>query len=169
MTKKLIFLCGPNGVGKSSTGREFVNHMEYSAFIDSDICALRNPFIDPEGISLGKQFMQYMLSKYLESSQYKYIVWAYGFHGHRKSNFIKIMAALRELKAEFDFMPIILTCDLDENIKRMKCDNRDEARIDGAIRNTRTIYDEYPFPFVDITNLSIKETVDELKEITIKP
>jgi len=50
-----------------------------------------------------------MLSKYLESPQYKYIVWAYGFHGHRKSNFIKIMAALRELKAEFDFMPIILT------------------------------------------------------------
>jgi len=80
VAKKLIFICGPNGVGKSSTGRELINYIENSAFVDSDLCALRNPFIDTEGICLGKQFMQYMLAKYMESSQYECIIWAYGFH-----------------------------------------------------------------------------------------
>lgn len=66
MAKKLIFICGPNGVGKSSTGRELINKLENSAFVDSDLCAIRNPFISNEGI--GKQIMLFMMTKYLESS-----------------------------------------------------------------------------------------------------
>lgn len=165
MSKKLIFICGPNGVGKSSTGRELINYIENSAFVDSDLCALRNPFINPEGIDIGRQFMQFMLTKYMESSLYESIVWSYGFHGHRKANFVEIMTQLRQLKIEFDFVPIILTCDLDENVKRMKCDNRDEARIDRAITNTRIIYQEYPFPSINTTKLTLTETVNEIKRL----
>lgn len=165
MGKKLIFICGPNGVGKSSTGRELINYIENSAFVDSDLCALRNPFINPEGIDIGRQFMQFMLTKYMESSLYESVIWAYGFHGHRKANFVEIMMELRQLKIEFDFIPIILTCDLDENVKRMKCDNRDETRIDRAIKNTRIIYHEYPFPSIDTTKLTLTETVYEIKRL----
>ncbi len=85
MAKKLIFICGPNGVGKSSTGRELITFIENSAFVDSDLCALRNPFINTEGIDIGRQFMQFMLTKYLESQLYENIIWAYGFHGHIKA------------------------------------------------------------------------------------
>lgn len=163
MAKKLIFICGPNGVGKSSTGRELIGYIENSAFVDSDLCSLRNPFIITEGIDIGRQFMQFMLTKYLESSLYESIIWAYGFHGHRKANFREIMIKLRELNIDFDFIPIILTCDLDVNIKRMKCDNRDEARINRAINNTRIIYNDYPFPTINTTKLTLKETVYEIK------
>lgn len=163
MAKKLVFICGPNGVGKSSTGREFISNIENSAFVDSDLCALRNPFLNTEGIDIGKQFMLFMLTKYLECSLYETIIWAYGFHGHRKANFTEIMKKLRELNKDFDFIPIILTCNLDENIKRMKCDNRDEARIDRAINKTRIIYNDYPFPSINTTKLTLKETVYEIK------
>lgn len=162
MAKKLIFICGPNGVGKSSAGRELIGYIENSAFVDSDLCAQRNPFLNAEGIDIGRQFMLFMLTKYLESSLYESIIWAYGFHGHRKSNFRDIMIELRELNIDFDFIPIILTCDLDENIKRMRCDNRDEARIDRAINNTRIIYKDYPFPSINTTQLTLKETVYEI-------
>jgi hypothetical protein len=165
VAKKLVFICGPNGVGKSSTGREFISYIENSAFVDSDLCALRNPFIITEGIDIGRQFMLFMLTKYLESSLYETIIWAYGFHGHRKDSFTEIMEKLRELNMDFDFVPIILTCDLDENIKRMKCDNRDEARIDRAINNTRIIYNDYPFPSINTTKLTLKETVYEIKRL----
>ena len=165
MSKKLIFICGPNGVGKSTTGRNLISYIENSAFVDSDLCALRNPFIITEGIDIGRQFMLYMLTKYLESSSYENIIWAYGFHGHRKSNFRDIMIELRKLNIEFDFIPIILTCDLVENIKRMKYDNRDEARIDRAINNTRMIYNDYPFPSINTTKLTLIETVYEVKKI----
>lgn len=40
------------------------------------------------------------------------------------------MMELRKLNVGFDLIPIILTCDLDENIKRMKHDNKDDARIE---------------------------------------
>jgi hypothetical protein len=75
------------------------------------------------------------------------------------------MKKLRELNMDFDFMPIILTCDLDENIKRMKYDNRDEARIDRAINNTRIIYNDYPFPSINTTKLTLRETVYEIKRL----
>lgn len=65
MAKKLIFICGPNGVGKSTTGGELISHIDNSAFVDSDLCALRNPFINNEGIDIGRQFMQFILTKYL--------------------------------------------------------------------------------------------------------
>jgi thymidylate kinase len=165
VAKKLIFICGPNGVGKSSTGRELISYIENSAFVDSDLCALRNPFIITEGIDIGRQFMLFMLTKYLESSLYETIIWSYGFHGHRKANFTEIMKELRELNMDFDFIPIILTCDLDENIHRMKCDNRDQARIDRAINNTRIIYNDYPFPSINTTKLTLKETVYEIKRL----
>ena len=165
MAKKLIFICGPNGVGKSTTGRELFSNIDNSTFVDSDLCALRNPFINDEGIDIGRQFMQFMLTKYLESSSYESIIWAYGFHGHRKDNFKQIMIELRKLNIEFDFIPIILTCDLEENIRRMQCDNRDEPRIDRAIKNTRTIYNNYPFPSINTTKFTLKEAVDEIKKI----
>lgn len=79
MAKKLVFICGPNGVGKSSTGREFISNIENSAFVDSDLCALRNPFLNTEGIDIGKQFMLFMLTKYLECSLYETIIWAMDF------------------------------------------------------------------------------------------
>lgn len=165
MAKKLIFICGPNGVGKSTTGRELISNIENSAFVDSDLCALRNPFLNTEGIDIGRQFMLFMLTKYLECSIYETIIWAYGFHGHRKANFTEIMKKLREVNRDFDFIPIILTCDLDENIKRMKSDNRDEARIERAINNTRIIYKDYPFPSINTTKLTLKETVYEVKSL----
>lgn len=162
MAKKLIFICGPNGVGKSTTGRELINYINNSAFVDSDLCALRNPFIITEGIDIGRQFMQFMLTKYLESTLYESIIWSYGFHGHRKANFIEIMAELRKLNIKFDFIPIILTCDLEENIRRMRRDNRDEPRIDRAIKNTRMIYNKYQFPCINTTKLTLKEAVHEI-------
>lgn len=167
MTKKLIYICGPNGVGKSSTGRELVNCIEASAYVDSDLCALRNPFIHSEGIDIGMQIMQFMLIKYLESSTYNNIIWSYGFHSHRKDNFDMIMIELRKLNVKFDFMPILLTCDLDENIKRMNHDNRDDARIERAIQNTREIYNNYPFPTINTTNMTIKDAAREIKKIIL--
>ena len=165
MSKKLIFICGPNGVGKSSTCRELVNCLEESAYVDSDLCNLRNPFIHTEGIDIGRQLMQFMLTKYLECSTYNNVIWSYGFHGHRKDSFDKIMIELRKLDVDFEFMPIILTCDLDENINRMNNDNRDDARIERAIGNTREIYNDYPFPIINTTNMTLKEVVNELKKM----
>jgi len=165
MSKKLIFICGPNGVGKSSTCRELVNCLEESAYVDSDLCNLRNPFIHTEGIDIGRQLMQFMLTKYLECSTYNNVIWSYGFHGHRKDSFDKIMIELRKLDVDFEFMPIILTCDLDENINRMNNDNRDDARIERAIGNTREIYNDYLFPTINTTNMTLKEVVNELKKM----
>ena len=167
MRKKLIFICGPNGVGKSSTCRELVNCLEESAYVDSDLCNLRNPFIHTEGIDIGRQLMQFMLTKYLEGSTYNNVIWSYGFHGHRKDSFDKIMIELRKLDVDFEFMPIILTCDLDENINRMNNDNRDDARIERAIGNTREIYNAYHLPRINTTNMTLKEAVYELKEMII--
>ena len=47
----------------------------------------------------------------------------------------------------------------------MKRDNRDEPRIDRAIKNTRIIYNNYPFACINITKLSLKEVVYEIIKV----
>jgi regulator of PEP synthase PpsR (kinase-PPPase family) len=75
---------------------------------------------------------------------------------------------MKELEAEgipFLFIPIILECELDENIKRAKADNRDFQRIEYGIKNTRELYKQYDYPRIDVTNLTVDETVDKLIEL----
>lgn len=75
------------------------------------------------------------------------------------------MIELRKSNVDFDFMPITLTCDLDENFKRMDSDNRDDARIERANRNTREIYNNYSFSTINTTKMTIKEVVSEIKKL----
>jgi len=43
--KKLMFVCGPNGIGKTTLCTELVNRRPGTAYVDSDPCRLMNPFV----------------------------------------------------------------------------------------------------------------------------
>lgn len=42
--KQLVVLIEPNGVGKRTTARRFVENYVHSAYVDSDWCRFMNPF-----------------------------------------------------------------------------------------------------------------------------
>lgn len=164
--KTLIFICGPNGVGKSTACRELLNRLDYSAYVDPEWCSAYHPFIHTEETkNLSKSAMLFMLSNYIRSTTFHNIIWNYGFHGHRKEIFDEIMDQLSALPIEFKFVPIIFECGIAENINRMMADRRDTARIQRAIENTRELYDHYNYARINVTHLSVSETVDEVLKL----
>lgn len=165
-TKRLILICGPNGVGKSSTSKELVKQLDKSAYIESEWCRIINPFaFNDETIKIIQSNISSMMINYFQCSFIENVIFPYGFHGPRKQIFEGIINILKENDIAYQFCPIVLTCDKEENIKRMQNDNRDEDRIQRALVNTRNIYNTYTYPKIDSTELSIEETIHKINDI----
>ena len=51
---------------------------------------------------------------------------------------------------------------MEENIRRAQNDERSEYRIKYGIENSRDIYNQYDYPRLDITYLTVDEAVEKL-------
>lgn len=159
--KRLIFICGPNGVGKSTTCRRLNEKLLHSAQVDSDWCRAIYPFeFSEELMKVNEKNITSLLTNYLECDYIKDIIFSYGFHGPRRQIFDRVM--LNISRFQFEFIPIILTCNTDENVKRMKQDGRGEVRIEYSINHSRNVYNDLTYRRIDTTNLSVDEVVDEI-------
>lgn len=151
--KKLLFLCGPNGIGKTSIGKEIVRILPYSAYIDSDPCRFMNPFVlDDSTIPTISKNISDMILNYFACPVVETVIFTYGFHGRRVEVFENVMQQIAAL--QYQFIPYLLWCDEDENIRRMKTDGRSIERIKRAIHQSRKAFDNIPYKNIDITKLS---------------
>jgi hypothetical protein len=66
---------------------------------------------------------------------------------------------------DYEFVPVVLTCEVTENVRRMKEDGRDEERIRRAMDHSRAVYDSLPYTSIDTTNLTVDEVVDRVCEL----
>lgn len=164
--KKLIVLLGSNAVGKTTTAERLLSILPKSAYVDSDWCRAINPFPFTEATKkVYTNNMFDMLKNYLQCEDVENIICTYSFHGERKQIFEKILQRLRENKIEFEFCPIVLKCSREENIKRALNDGRDKERVERGILNTFSIYDDYEYPVIDTTNLSVDEVAVKVLEL----
>ena len=164
--KNLILICGSNGIGKSTACMALTKKLSHSAYIDSEWCRSMNPFsFSEEQIKIVISNISTMMINYFRCSTVENVIFSYGFHGVRKTIFDDILNVLSYKNIQLKFCPIILQCDLEENTRRMKNDNRDDDRIKTAIEKTRSIYDDYVYPRIDVTPLSIDETGDAILEV----
>ncbi|MCL2671746.1 MAG: AAA family ATPase [Clostridiales bacterium] len=166
MMKNLILICGASGIGKSTACKALTEVLPNTAFIDSDYCRYMNPFgFTQEEIQIVVSNISNMMINYFACSTIENVIFQYGFHGVREQIFSVIIEVVNAQNIEYNFCPIILQCSLEESIRRMVNDNRDEARIQRAIENTRHIYDAYTYPKINITDLSVRETCFEIMEV----
>jgi hypothetical protein len=143
-----------------------------AAYVDSD--ALRmfaDPSADPAEpceatVALRYDNIHAVLRNYLASPLIDTVVFPYGLHGYRARLLRELLTALR---GEFDFTlsPVLLDCVEGENVRRMKADGRDVARIARALENTRAVYGgaKTDFPdlvHIDNTRLTPRETAETI-------
>ena len=167
--KKLILVCGANGIGKSTACRNLIEILPASAYIDSDYCRYMNPFsFQEDEVTVVVSNIATMMMNYFGLNTIENVVFQYGFHGVRRQIFKKILALLNERGIEYAFCPIILECSVEENMRRMQLDNRSPERITSAMANTRRIYDELCYPRINTTHLSPRETASKMKELVEK-
>ena len=163
MLKKLVFVCGPNGVGKSTACQALHERLNQSAYVDSDWCRRIQPFsFSEEIIEVITANISAMLIHYFQCSAVDHVIFSYGFHGPRKQIFDEILSRLARAGIEYQFVPLILDCSEEENILRMQKDGRDPARIQRALQFTRSLYGAYGYPCIDTTHLTVAETADRM-------
>jgi cytidylate kinase len=161
--KKLIFIHGPNGVGKSTLCKALLASLPNSAWVESEWCRMTNPFaFTEEYIQITERNMTFLLRSYLECSTLDFVIFNYGFHGPRKQIFDNVISNLSDI--DYQFVPITITCSYEENKLRMIKDGRDEERIKRALV-VRGIYEGLGYPVVDTTHLTVEETVDKVIDI----
>jgi len=159
--KNLLFICGLNGIGKTTICKEIVRKLPNSAYVDSEPCRMMNPFIlSDETIPTIAKNISDLIINYMDCPLVNTVIFSYGFHGRRREVFEKVMMAVAA--REFHFIPFLLVCSEEENIKRMEADNRSPDRIRRAIEESRKAFNDIPYPRIDITNLSISEAAERI-------
>jgi len=76
--KKLIFINGTMGVGKTSTCKELLKLLKPSVFLDGDWCWNMNPFtVTEETKQMVEKNICFLLNSFLACSEYKYIIFCW--------------------------------------------------------------------------------------------
>lgn len=158
--KSLVFIHGPNGVGKSTVCRLLHQALPHSAWLESEWARMINPFtLTAEVEDLSEKNISFLLRSYLTCTSVRCVIFNYGLTGPRKGIWERVLEALSDL--DYKLIPIVLTCDTDENVRRMASDGRDNGRIQRAVA-ARHIYQNQPCRTIDTTNLTPDETVEIL-------
>ncbi|MHB1456230.1 MAG: AAA family ATPase [Armatimonadota bacterium] len=161
--KKLIFIHGPAGVGKSTACAMLRDRLMGSAWVESEWCGCTNPFDwSPERQALVERNMSFMLRSYLECGIVEYVILNWGLHAPRKQILDLVIENISDL--EYEFIPVILLCREDEHIRRMSHDGRSDERIARSI-GTRALYEAQSCPVIDTTDLGVELTVERILEI----
>lgn len=154
--KKLLFLCGPNGIGKSTISREIIRQLPNSAYVDSDPCRFMNPFVlnDVTIPTIAKNISD-LITNYMKCPAVDTVIFSYGFHGRRREVFEEVMKRLETI--DHIFVPFLLWCSEEENLKRMQADNRSVPQIERTLGESRKSFTHVDYPMIDITALSVAE------------
>lgn len=100
--KNLLFICGPNGIGKTTICKEILRKLPNSAYVDSDPCRLMNPFIlDDETIPTIAKNISDLIINYIDCLVIETVIFSYGFHGRRREVFEKVMQAVSKKGFQF--------------------------------------------------------------------
>lgn len=156
--KTILLILGANGVGKSTTARSILDRLLNSALVDSDWCRAMNPY-DMDTVINN---MYGLIKNYFDNEQIKTVILPYGFHGDRKKRYDIVMSKLQTYGMNFTVYPVILTCSYDEIIYRSQKDMRDEERIKRGMKNTFHFYDEYDYPKIDTTTLTVEQAAEKI-------
>jgi len=107
MNKKLIFIGGAPGIGKSTVAGLLIKYLENGIWLDGDDLWRMNPFlVDENTKAMVEKNISFVLNSFLKE-HFSYILFTWVLH----SDSIKdtILSGLDQ--ADFDFMHFTLICD----------------------------------------------------------
>lgn len=164
--KKLIVILGPNGVGKSTAAKAFLERNERCAFVDADWCRTINPFLlTPATRKAVTENIYCLFKNYLLCEDIDQVVFPYAFHGERKEIFDAVIGRLKEDGLDLKVFTVVLRCSLEENRRRCELDGRDVERTERGIKNTFHFYDSFDCPTITTTDLSPEEVAGRIVEV----
>jgi GTPase SAR1 family protein len=162
--KNLLFICGANGIGKTTICRSILKRLANSAYVDSDSCRAMNPFVlNDDTIPAIQKNISCIIKNFFDCPAVQTVIFSYGLHGRRREIFNGIIEDIAGY--EYNFIPLLLVCGESENIRRMNCDGRDTERIQRAVEASREAYADIGYLTLDISVLSVDEAAARIMEL----
>lgn len=160
---RLVIIVGPNGVGKSTTAMKMKENHPGSAVVDSDWCRVMNPFTLTDITKKTViENIYCLLRNYLLCEEISTVIFTYSWHGGRKELYDEVIKKLRNDKIDFQEIIVMLKCSESENRRRALADNRDEERVERGIKNTLLFYNEFEYPCIETTNMTVLEVAEQV-------
>jgi predicted kinase len=128
MMKKLIFIGGAPGVGKTTVAKMLIDELEKSVMLDGDWCWYQGKHwnFSQENKDMVVDNIVYTLNNFLKNDSFDHVVFSWVLHLQETHDFI-----LKNLKFKnFKFYDISLTCDEHIIRKRIKSANSDISSND---------------------------------------
>lgn len=82
-----------------------------------------------------------------------------------KEIYDKLIKQLQTDGIVFQEIIIILKCSENENRRRTLAHKRSKDRVERGMKNTFSFYDEYEYPCIDTTNMTVLEVVEKVWEL----
>ncbi len=164
--KKLIFINGTMGVGKSTVSEKLYKSIKNSCWVDGDWCWMMNPFeATDENKEMVLDNITYILNNFLENKAFDYII----FNWVMQQDAI-ISEVLRRLdkKHNYELYKITLMCSKEELETRIRKDIMENKRdIDSLNRSLERLplYNNMDTIKVDVGSNDVQETVEIIKDI----
>ncbi len=174
--KKLIYISGTTGVGKTTTAKKLVNELNSSVMLDGDWCFEQGSdwHFDKETMERTIDSICYVLNNHLHNPNFDNIIFSWILHQDNVIN--QIINYLEENGNQFEFYNITLTCNpkviysrLVNRIKKTSeeisydnyCKDCIEEIFNEAIKKIPDFssLDTYK---IDVSDMDLESVVDEI-------
>lgn len=159
--KKLIFVCGTMGVGKTTACRELQGLLERNVFLDGDWCWDARPFVVNERTrELVQDNIAHMLNNFIACPDYQNVIFCWVMHQQSIIDELK-----RRLSGEYELRVFALVCTPDELKRRIDGDVARGLRSPGVLERSLPrleLYDALDAERIDVTGLSPAQAAAEI-------
>ncbi|QVK17917.1 AAA family ATPase [Mycoplasmatota bacterium] len=161
--KKIIFIGGTMGVGKTTTSKALHNILQPSIWLDGDWCWQMNPWnFDESNKQMVIKNICYLLNNYLQNDNFRYIIFSWVMH---KQEIINEILNNLNLQATQQYH-ISLVCSKETLEKRMKNDNRDVDSINTSL-NRLSMYQQLDTTKINTDNQGVDGVANQIKKMII--
>lgn len=155
---------GVPGSGKSTVSKLLNQSLEASVWLDGDWCWMMDPFVvNDENKDMVEKNILYILNAYIHNKNFEHIIFSWVLHQQELIDRLLEGLALDGLEV-FNFS---LICDDKVLEERMIAGNRGVKQMKKSMQDLRK-YSKLTTDKVDVSALSPKEAVDEIKMRIIK-
>lgn len=163
--KKLIFIGGPMGVGKTTLAKELMKKLPSAVYLDGDWCWYTNPWIlNEETRKIVILNASDMLKRFIESKSYQTIIFTWILYDN---SIIKELTDRLPMNL-VTFYNISLIADENTIVKRLEKDISDGIRPQIVIPRSKERLKHYPYVdsiHVDTTGKNKIEVLEEILSI----
>ena len=163
--KRLIFINGTMGVGKTSTCKELLGLLQPSAFLDGDWCWYMNPFrVTDETKHMVENNICFLINSFLSCSEYENIIFCWVMHQESIIN-----GLLKKLNlTNVEVYKITLSASKEALTRRIKRAIYDGERTSYVLQRSLDrlpLYQDMNTIHIDVSNISPVEVAKKIIEI----